>query len=282
MSEKTVACEAAKTTLTVGEKILLTCKTEGLGMTSASRVEFRDLAKTEPFTLEFISEPELAPDVLKQVVTSYRVGNHELDGLFLVVDGRSYKVPKLSLQVQTVIQAGEGAQPTPYPLVDPIEVAAPWWWWAIWITVILGLASYGLWTFLKWQKARRLAARLKEVSKPLTPVEKFRQKMRKLDSHGYHQKGEYKAFALELTSILKSAIGEQFRFPAEDLTSEELNLNLQQKFKTFYNSAGQELQSVLSELDQIKFAKTETSAEHCLRLMDRTLKIGQLLFGVTP
>ncbi len=103
--------------------------------------------------------------------------------------------------------------------------------------------------------------------------------MRKLASQELHLRGEYKAFALELTSIIKATLAENLHFAAEDMTSEEILYTLERLHRTFFNTAGQMVTIFLSDLDQIKFAKVETTAQKCEALLDRAARIGNAIFG---
>ncbi len=270
-------CSLSETSITVGQKINLACRLDEPVATDA-KVSFTNIDSNPAYTLQFLGPAHIGGQILTQEVTSYRVGNHELKQIKLVLNGRETPLTPLSIHVSSVIQT-EQQQPTPFPIVDPIEVPAPWWWWAIWIVVGLTAIGFIIYRTKKWLKERNALAKLQEESRPLTPDEKFKSRMRKLESQGYHQRGEYKTFALELTNILKTSIGEQLHIQAEELTSEELMLILQERYRKFYQDAGSSLRTVLYELDQIKFAKIETTSEHCSKLLDESTKIGAILFG---
>jgi hypothetical protein len=275
-------------TITVGQKLDLACPTVGTMITSQSTIKFENGDTSQPFTMEFLGTPEIKGDSLHQTVTSYKVGSHDFSQLYLTIDNKKYHLNSQRLNVQTVIQNSnqsqgsnqQGAQsaPTPYPIFDPERVPAPWWWWAVWMGLLALILGFFIWQTVRWLKERKREKSL-VPERELTPQEKFQRRIRKLESTGFHQKGEFKAFALELTNILKTAIGAQLRFPAEDMTSEELLTILERRHRVFFQTSGQSLQTFFSELDQIKFAKIETTAARCMSLLDSSIKIGQDLFG---
>src|SRR5207253_2560720 len=152
----------------------------------------------------------------------------------------------------------------------------------IWGTILVLVLGYVLRKFLVWKKQREQKKLESGSKKVLSPAERFRSRIRKLESQGFHQRREYKTFALELTQIIKNALSDVFKFAAEDLTTEELLLTLEKKQKAFYRRSGEDLKTILAELDQIKFAKVETTADQCLVLLDRSLKIGTVMFEGMP
>jgi hypothetical protein len=284
----TISCHIENPTFTVGEVRVLSCDVTGVTVTAQSKLEFSFTptpvptgspgAGNENYQIQFLGTPSAQGSTISQNVTGYRVGTHSLNQIKLKIDEHEYLVSPQSFETRTIINQTVGSNPTPYPLVGPEGVAIPTWWWVtvgILAAVILGVA---LWQFIKFKK-RREAVKV-EASKPkLTPQELFHAKIRKLESKGLHNRGEYKLFALELTTIIKKTIGEELHFQAEDLTSEELLSTLERRHRVYSNTAGATLEAFLADLDQIKFAKIETDAQKCSDLIDRGARIGNALFG---
>jgi len=273
--------ENTQAALTVGVKVKLICKTDvGLSLTPTSKIEFRDLSPTSEHALVFLDQPVIGGNQVEQFITSYRAGTHEFTGIKLIIDNKEHSISKQTLTVGSVLPQESKQAPTPFPIYDPKAVPAPWWWWALWGVLLLLIVGFCVREFLKWNKKRKAKLSNKGVGKPQTPQEKFQTLLRKLDSKGLPSKGEFKAFALELTHILKTTIGEHYRFNAEDMTSEELNETLQKRHKVFYRDSGELLQNMLADLDQIKFAKVETTPEKCFSLLDQANRVGLALFGL--
>jgi hypothetical protein len=288
-------CKFDRGTLTVGEKITLTCP---LPTDDSAPLHFIDTSGT-PFVIKFLNEPSVNAGLVTQQVTSYKVGANELSALKLAIGEKEYSIAKLTMQVQSVLPSqgsqqapaqgadqptGESAtaQPTPFPIYDPVAVAAPWWWWALWGVLLTIIVSFITYHFLKWQNERARFRKQVAIEDLQTPAEKFRSRLRKLESQGFHLRGEYKSFALELTQILKTGLSDQLKFQAEDLTSEEISTTLEKRYKPFFKLSGPQVTSVLANLDQIKFAKVETTSENCMSLIDMTMKIGSALFEAAP
>ena len=293
VKEQTLDCALQlQGSMTVGQEAPLVCPVQGTLLTSTSVVKFQNADTSQPYAIAFLGAPVAQGESLKQTVTSYKVGSHDLTQIYLLVDGKKIHLSPLKVDVRSVLpapppgvppgqeqqQQGQQQAPTPFPIYEPERVPAPWWWWALWIGFGAALLIFVVWQTVKWLKERK---RIKELvpEKQLTPQEQFLARIRKLESQGLHQKGEFKAFALELTSITKSAIGGHLRFPAEDLTSEELLSTLERRYRVFYNTSGIGLKNLLADLDQIKFAKIETDSQKCMTLLDTALVIGRGLFG---
>jgi len=296
-----INCHMENPTFTVGEIRVLTCDLSGMTLTPQSKLEFSFTPATAPapavavpagtpgapqaeppanekYQIQFLGAAKLQGTTLTQNITGYKVGAHTLNQIKLKIDDQEYLVSPQNFETRTVINQTAGANPTPYPLVGPEAVAIPLWWWLMIGVAIASILIGALWQFLKFKK-RREAVKV-EANKPkLTPQEIFHAKIRKLESKGFHNRGEYKLFALELTNIIKKTIGEELHFQAEDLTSEELLSTLERRHRVYSNTAGGTLELFLSDLDQIKFAKIETDAQKCTDLLDRGARIGNALFG---
>lgn len=270
-----ISCVLDPKAITVGQKMKLTCALEGSPAGAhPSSVQFSDLNKASPYTLQFLGQPIVDAGRLEQVLTSYRAGHHDITQLHAKIDGSDFLISPQSLEVQSLVQK----ETTPFPVVEPRQVAAPWWWWVLWGVLAAALLGFIIREILRWRRERKKRVAV-VPEKELTLAEKFALRIRKLESQGLHLKGSYKAFALELTAILKQSVGAKLNFPAEDMTTEEFMDVLKKNHKKFFESAGQQMEAVMESLDKIKFAKVETSPEHCVSLLDLANQIGKFLFG---
>jgi hypothetical protein len=279
MNTSLIKCSFDGQAITVGEKKTLSCDL-GHPLAQNSHAEFTNLIdkpadKNQTFEIQFLGEPSLHGSVLNQTFTSYKVGSHTFNQIHIKSEGQEYLVSPFTVEVKTVVSGS----PTPFPIAGPEGVPIPWWWWSIWGVLLFILAAGGVWQIIKVRR-KRVAEKITPVAK-LNPREVFQAKIRKLESKGLHNKGEYKAFALELTAIIKKTIGEELSFAADDLTSEELLITLERRHRNYFNIAGKTIEKFLADLDQIKFAKIESNAQACTDLLDRGARIGNALFGRT-
>lgn len=266
-------CQLNPNVITVGQKATLSCKIGILNLPNEAKLEITPPKESASYTLVPLNSAQFDKQDLQQVITSYQVGTHDLKDFKFKINDVTYNPADLKLEVKSVIQ-----QPNqkPFPNFDPVHARAPWWWWTLWI-IAIGIFAGAI--FVQIQKKLKSRRKPNVQEAVLTPEEKFKARMRKLESQGFHLKRDFKIFALELTNILKTAMSEQLAFSAEDLTTEEILDYLRKKHKNFYVPVEARLQNIFTELDQIKFAKIETTTERCQGLLDSTNIVGRMLFG---
>lgn len=269
-------CDLTPSEITVGDIMELNCSDVALQFQATDKLEIKyDGAK---HLLNALGFAKTESGGLKLSVTSYLPGDHNLKNVKIARGSDEVVIPEMSFKVKSILPTQ--AQPTPIPSFGPLRAEIPNWWWfmcGFLVLIVVSVLGALIWRFIKSRKKAEI-----EAKSVLSPKELFAQQLRKLESHGYHLKGQYKSFALELTLILKRAIGLNFTFNAEDMTSEELVDVIERKYKPFHRNSGALLKSMLSELDQIKFAKISSSPEQCAQLIDQAQKIGKDLFGVGP
>ncbi len=275
----------SSTPITVGQKLVLKCVVpENTAIPSGAQPEFKNGESDVPYSLVFLGRPQVTGNIISQSITGYKTGHFEFGKVTMELSGQRFQVSPLQFEVKSVLPpAGQGQeQPQPNPIAPPENLPAPWWWWAMWAVILIVVVAFCVKRFLKWKKQRALKIlEASSAQRILTPQEKFTQSLQKLESQNWHFKGEYKKFALELTVILKKAIGEKFSFAAEDLTSEEFFETLRKKQPQFMSAAGVPLQSVFESLDQIKFAKVDVTSDKCVGLIDVSKNIGGILYRGT-
>ncbi len=272
--------------ITVGQKLLFKCaideslKPSSLAGTPAQTIVI-DPHGSDPHDLVILGEPKISDKILEATFTSYKVGHHDFSNVTLKIDDQVFQSSPFSFTVQSVLppETAETQKnpPQPFPLIDPRMLSSPWWWWAMWGALLAVTLAIVIKKFIDWKKARALKKAVAGEIKIITPREKYTLALQKLESQGFHIRGEYKGFALALTVIIKKAIGEKFSFPAEDLTSEEF-FEVLKNNRNFHDEVGALLESIMTSLDQIKFAKIETSETKCSSLIDMAKEVGRILY----
>ncbi len=275
-----VSCEISGSPITVGKKATLSCNVDETLITSIpqEKIGFIQQGKDPEHSIAFLGSVERVGGTLKQTITGYRPGDFEFTGIVLKIDDKEFKVSPVRLGVDSVIDRNQ-QQPTPYPNYEPMTQWAPLWWWIMWGGIFLFALAIGIWRFIKWKRAKRAKAEAAIANRPLSPREKFQNKMRKLESQNFHMLGQFKNFAIQLSQIMKSALADELKFPADDQTTEELFLTLQSRHKKVYARIEEELKPLLLELDQIKFAKKLPTPEECRIHLDHAHSVGRKLFG---
>jgi len=273
-----LSCRLEPQQITVGDKVQVDCEGPIQRQNGDLPVEVSIHAPQEN-TWGMLTEPEISDGHFKIMVTAYRPGQHRLSDISLKIDGHDFVLGGDKLEVTSIIKPDpQGKMPTPYDIVNPGSISYPLWWWIMWGVIAAAVLGWGTRAYFKFRKAQAERKASGGPERPLTPREKFDIAIRKLESSGRHQRGEYKSFALELTAIMKRALQAELGLNAEEMTTEELIEQLEKRYKKFFSGSGMDLKVLFTQLDQIKFAKVVVHADDCQKLLDLVSRIGHGLF----
>lgn len=159
------------------------------------------------------------------------------------------------------------------------ELDRTFWEWCAdnWLTLtIIGIVVViGL--FLWWFFTRK-KEEPEIVSAPAAPLPLHLatiKELEALDEQQLWQKGQYKAYYVGLTDILRAYIEKRYNLTAFEKTTDELTENL--RFSDMEESARMQLKSILVVADLVKFAKekpmdseNKRALQESIRLVDRT------------
>ena len=176
-------------------------------------------------------------------------GRFQLPPVFLLMsDGaRLYSGP-LYLSVQV--------PPPPKGMADIRDIiSAPVNWTAWLLPILLLLAGLGLFAIL-WRRLRQRLRKSKVISQmlALSPIERARGRLRKLREKRLVEAGNFDAYYLELSAILREYIHTSNALPGPDATTEMLAPKLAP-----LDSGGTAL-ALLRRADLVKFAKALPNA----------------------
>jgi hypothetical protein len=236
-------------------------------------------------SLTVLSQVEGAPKPLPDgsveethtlVVAAYATGRQEVPAVKVVTkdaQGREATLTSapMSFDVASVLKEGETA---PADLKHPIAMAERLYWpWAA-----LGLALVAAAAFLWWrQRSRRPAAALPAVPPPPPRPEHeiAYEELQQLLGSGRLERGETKAFYIELAEILRRYLGRRFAIDTFERTTFEI-LEALRGARLGPNALTLAAQS-LGSCDLVKFAKyvpdrdeSRRHVEQAYRLVDET------------
>lgn len=162
---------------------------------------------------------------------------------------------ELGLKVNT-LDITDDDLANPRPLVAPVDAVFVWTPRILWLCLVPILALIIIFFMaLRICTTRTFIRRIK-VRPPTPPqvaalaaIDTLRS--RSADDHGQ------KAFYMELTDVLRSYVADRYGFNAREMTTEEIVAHLE---KTGDTEAIEELKSVLSTADLVKFAKYQASS----------------------
>lgn len=181
----------------------------------------------------------------------------------LTVRGRPLKFK--SLVEQEHQGAPDKAHHGPKPPV-PLFVRSYLWAWLLAALALAAALGYGLWRFLKREKA--------VAAQPVPEVpydDRALQELERLRRQKPWERGAGRAAIFELSEIVRAYLGSRLGFNALDLTSEELLQELKGR-----RLIGLDLAALSEEMrweDLVKFAKVEPTPEECVRGVDRAESI---------
>jgi LPXTG-motif cell wall-anchored protein len=210
------------------------------------------------------------------LVAAYATGRQEVPAVKVVtkdVAGHEETVssPPMSFDVASVLKEGET---TPADLKHPIAMAENLYWpW-----VALGLALVAAAAYLFWRRRRRRPAEALPAVPPPLPRPEHEiayEELQQLLSSGRLERGETKAFYIELAEILRRYLGRRFAIETFERTTFEILEAL--KGARLAAGAATLAAQCLGSCDLVKFAKyvpdrdeTRRHVEQAYRLVDET------------
>lgn len=153
-------------------------------------------------------------------------------------------------------------------------------WWLLTLYAGMILAAAGLITFLimKWykrHKERQLNPVVPSVPEVVrTPEEIAMENLNKLKEKGLIEKGDFKAFHIEVSDIIRNYIEGKFRIPALESTTSDLIREFRQKRPIEENYISL-LRRFLEVCDLVKFAKYKPSNEECVEVLNEAFNLVQ-------
>jgi hypothetical protein len=195
--------------------------------------------------------------IKKYGLTQFDSGKYTIQRIPVLINGKpffsdSIKVEVNDIQVDTLKQKM-------YDIKDIAEVESQigTWWIYILIFLVIGIAGYFIYQFIKKRQNQPKA----EVIVFKSPIEKATTLLQQLEIKELWQKGEIKDYYSELTDIARNYIEEEINIPAMESTTSELIDGLRkaakQKKLKLSNETVENLEKVLKQADLVKFAKVK-------------------------
>ncbi len=203
-------------------------------------------------------------------------GNEELTLTvpFVLVRAGRVKIPEVTLSLllpngtREAVRAGvvkmstgtlfpNENNPEPSAQLSPVPVVETNWL-LIWSLVVLGVV--GLTVLVTLLVRKRFAKVLAKPAPPPRPAHEVAfQRLEQLDKEALPLKGEFMAFYVGLSEILREYLGSRWRFDSLDRTTTELMQLM--RGKELKNYDFERLQYMLDDFDLVKFAKVVPTLE---------------------
>lgn len=184
------------------------------------------------------------------------------------------RTSSLSLSVQPLeTQNPESNDELKY--YGPVLLNAPGW--VILLAGVLSLIAFGFFVFVVALLIRRLIKNKKPAyvapARKLTPYEVIIRQLTALDGNGYIKNRQFKEHCFGLSELLKTFLGETYRFDATESTTSELIQKMEGSnvSKDIIKST----QALFDRLDQVKFTKLEFKEQMIKDLTSDSRKLAE-------
>ena len=244
----------------IGAEFKLTLKTD---VDTFSKVKFPEaknfgaLEVIHSYKIDTVRNGARYELIKKYGLTQFDSGKYTIQRIPVLINGKvvfsdSIKVEVNDIQVDTLKQKM-------YDIKDIAQVESPIgnWWIYLLILLVIGIAGYFIYQFIKKRQNQPKA----EVIVFKSPIEKATTLLQQLEIKELWQKGEIKDYYSELTDIARNYIEEEINIPAMESTTSELIDGLRkaakQKKLKLSNETVENLEKVLKQADLVKFAKVK-------------------------
>jgi hypothetical protein len=244
----------------IGAEFKLTLKTD---VDTFSKVKFPEaknfgaLEVIHSYKIDTVRNGARYELIKKYGLTQFDSGKYTIQRIPVLINGKpvfsdSIKVEVNDIQVDTLKQKM-------YDIKDIAQVESPIgnWWIYLLILLVIGIAGYFIYQFIKKRQSQPKA----EVIVFKSPIEKATTLLQQLENKELWQKGEIKDYYSELTDIARNYIEEEINIPAMESTTSELIDGLRkaakQKKLKLSNETVENLEKVLKQADLVKFAKVK-------------------------
>ncbi|OGS40534.1 MAG: hypothetical protein A2506_11770 [Elusimicrobia bacterium RIFOXYD12_FULL_66_9] len=163
------------------------------------------------------------------------------------LDGQPLESPPVEMLVRTPdVSQGE----TPNDIKPPRAARPPLWPWLL--AALLALGAWQAWRYWKRRRAGRDRASV-PAEPPLPPQDRARRALKDLQASGLWERGEFAAYYLRLTDLLREYLDSRYGEPATAMTSGEVARMV--RSRTADLRIATTVREVLNRADLVKFAR---------------------------
>lgn len=264
-----------KKSLTVGQEFELTC-TGDWNSFEGGKASFQ-LPEADQYKIHLISMTTAAQQA-KLLVTSYVVGEHRLNPLILVSGSEQRSLQGVQFQVGSVLDPKE-PPPEAYGPRGPLGISLPWWYHAIWITLVAAIvfAIFNRWR--RWSQKRKLIEALEAKSAAQNPFAQFNQSLRKIQrkypdlSSPAEASIELQAqFLRDLEEAYRVFIGRSFLIPTLDWQDSMILREIKRTEPDIFDQQGPLADQLLREFKKAKEQKQQVKNRDLWQLYELARK----------
>ena len=244
----------------IGAEFKLTLKTD---VDTLSKVKFPEaknfgaLEVIHSYKIDTVKNGARYELIKKYGLTQFDSGKYTIQRIPVLINGKPVFSDSIKIEVNDV--KVDTLKQKMYDIKDIAQAESPLgtWWIYLLILLVIGIAGYFIYQFIKKRQSQPKA----EVIVFKSPIEKATTLLQQLEVKELWQKGEIKHYYSELTDIARNYIEEEIHIPAMESTTSELIEGLRkaakQKKLKLSNETVENLEKVLMQADLVKFAKVK-------------------------
>ncbi len=265
---------------TVGREAFLSCTGPWPEFAADARLRF-ELSAEQSQALKILSTEKLSSETLKFKITSYRVGNWDLQDLMLTDGQNKINLGQLKYEVKSVLDPLEPRQ-EPYGSLGPLSIGIPLSWWIVAggslaiVCVLMGVH------FRKRFQRKRLIESLRRHDSALSPISEFHQTLRRLrrDSRVFYSQefdpSEPLLLVEELEKTFRLFFLRRFQLPAYTWSDRALIKALSREHRQVDAKTLLDLKKILREFAAAKIAQ-KVEARDVIQLSEQSRRLAESL-----
>ena len=185
-------------------------------------------------------------------ITSFDEGKYRIPPIQVkagedVLTTDPFEIEVLTVPVDTLQQARYGIKDIRTDRYTFVEVLQKYWW----IPVALLVLALIIWEIIRLVRRERIKRMAPELL--LSPYERAKFRLNRLDESGYIEKDMVKEYYVGLTDVIRLYLDEEFDMPAPESTSSEILAEIKKLHLT--HEQYYQMREFLTDADLVKFAK---------------------------
>lgn len=254
---------------TVGDLVLLNCS--GSQEKLVGDIEFVLPKSEDKYKLQLLKLKKISDFESELTLTSYKAGDHKLEGIKLKASGEEFVLSPLELKVNSVLDPKD-QQPKPFESLGPLPLEFPWLYLMIALGAILFvLGSLALKIFHIWQR-QKWVKKINELMTRQNPLAEFSTQVRKLKKQLESVPFEESLNELEKQFLL--FLTREFVMPAHVYSHKMILKDLKKYHPEIYVKSGENIKMGLKELAHLKKSSKLTEKD-LVQIIDILMKVSE-------
>ena len=257
------------TKMTVGRKLLLKCQGEPVFFARNKLVVLN--GENAPAMIQLLEVRRLDEKSGDFVVTSYKAGKHEVNGLRLTDGDLIAELGGETIVVESVIKAKDGKPPEPYGAYGPIQLQWPLFMWIVLAAAVVGALIFLGVRLWKHTQRRKMLEELKKFDTALSPFDQFNLELRKLKRNLEFSNFKETTSYAEMVSLIEKSMRlyllREWRLPAHEWSEEKIHQDMKKRHRKFHDLSREDLTEVFRELRKAQQDRAKLTAQEVLLLL---------------